>query len=134
MKTPDVPKQPIAVANCQQKATIDDLVEPLPGEDNWPQETILDEAARLTAGDRQRDYDHPTINFARIARLWRSHIANRYDVDIPLDGTDIAWMMVNVKQARDVATPKRDCLTDGAGYLRCLERLRAQGGLPGYEP
>ncbi len=74
-------------------------------------ETILDEAARITAGPRERDYDHPLPNHERIARLWNAHLANR-GYDVHLTPEDVVWMMINLKQAREVFTPKRDNLTD----------------------
>lgn len=93
-------------------------------------ETILDEAARLTSGDRQRDYDHPLPNHERIARLWQAYLDGRKGG--PLTPVDAAWMMLLVKVARDQATPKRDNATDAAGYARCIERIRAAQGLPDY--
>lgn len=95
-------------------------------------ETILEEAARLTSGDRQRDYDHPLPNHERIARLWQAYLDGRNAG--PLTPVDAAWMMLLVKVARDQATPKRDNATDAAGYARCIERIRAAQGLPDYAP
>ena len=88
------------------------------------QENILQEADRITAGDRQRDYDHPRRNHERIAAFWRAHITAKYGVDVPLTAEDAAWMMIYVKAARDMFTPKRDNLVDVAGYARCIERIR----------
>jgi hypothetical protein len=95
-------------------------------------ETILDEALRISSGPRQRDYDHPLPNHERIAAFWRVHIFGKYGVDVPLTAEDAAWMMVYVKAARDMHTPQRDNLTDGCGYLRCVERMRAKQGQAGY--
>jgi hypothetical protein len=97
-------------------------------------ENVLQEADRLTSGDRQQAYSHPSVNFARIARLWRAHLGCRYGGKIQLDAEDVAWMMVQVKQARDIATPKRDNLVDAAGYVRTLEMARAIDNMDGYAP
>jgi hypothetical protein len=95
-------------------------------------ETTLEEAARLTSGDRQRDYDHPLPNHQRIANGWRWYILAKYGIEVPLDAEDAAWMMVLLKIARDMHTPKRDNIVDSEGYARCIERIRARRGEHGY--
>jgi hypothetical protein len=77
--------------------------------------TILDEAAQLVNGDRQRDYGHPRDNLARIALGWSMVL------DRPVTAKEVGLCMVVLKLAREVATPKRDNIVDGAGYLRMLE-------------
>jgi hypothetical protein len=84
---------------------------------------ILEEAALLTAGDRQRDYDHPLPNHARIARLWNAYLASRRDPHGAISPEDVATMMILLKIARQVYTPKRDNLVDICGYARCLEMM-----------
>jgi len=86
--------------------------------------TVLSEAASATSGPRQRDYDHPTPNHDRIARLWNAYHNCRKFPDDQLDGQDVARMMILLKIARDVFTPKRDNLVDICGYARCLEQMR----------
>jgi hypothetical protein len=78
-------------------------------------QTILDEAAQLVNGDRQRDYGHPKDNLARIASLWSGIL------DRPVTAKEVGLCMVALKLAREVATPKRDNIVDAAGYLRMLE-------------
>lgn len=98
-------------------------------------ETILEEAARLTSGPRQRDYDHPLPNHERIATLWNAYLRIRpatVETYHELSAEDVAWMMILLKAARDVYTPKRDNLVDVCGYARCLERMRARYGQKGY--
>ena len=113
---------------------LEKIVDPLSGEDNWPTETILDEAARLTSGDRQRDYDHPLPNHRRIARLWNAFLAIRQSPSAEISAEDVAKMMILLKIARDAATEKRDSLIDIAGYARCLEKMRASQGDTSYVP
>ena len=86
-------------------------------------ETILEEAARLTSGDRQRDYAHPLPNHDRIARLWNAHLSNRSDPHGPITPQNVAEMMILLKLARQGFTPKRDNLVDIAGYARCMEQM-----------
>lgn len=87
------------------------------------QENILQEADRITSGARQRDYDHPLPNHERIAAFWRAHLKGKYGIEVPLTPEDVAWMMIYLKAARDMHTPRRDNLVDTAGYARCLERM-----------
>jgi hypothetical protein len=89
-----------------------------------PSESILLEAERLVNGDRRRDYDHPLPNHQRIADLWNAYIKCRKEPSGELGPEDIARMMILLKIARDVYTPKRDNLTDIAGYAFCLESMR----------
>jgi hypothetical protein len=85
--------------------------------------TILDDAATLTEGDRQRDYDHPLRNHQRIARLWNAFMDCRKEPHGKITPKDAAMMMILVKVARQVFTHKRDNLVDICGYARCLERM-----------
>jgi hypothetical protein len=98
--------------------------------------TVLDEAAELTLGARQRDYDHPLPNHERIALLWNAYLECRpqYETFCRLSAEDVARMMVLLKIARDVFTPKRDNLTDICGYARCIERIRERLGQEGHAP
>ena len=83
---------------------------------------ILQEADLLTMGDRQRDYDHPLPNHERIAWMWNSYFRS-CGHDEWLGPRDVALMMVLLKIARQVHTPKRDNLVDICGYARCVERM-----------
>ena len=87
-------------------------------------ESILDEAKRITSGDRRHDYGHPSENFKRIADLWNAYLGVRKDPSAPVSPEDVAWMMVLLKIARDVNTPHRDSLVDSLGYVRCLSMMR----------
>lgn len=89
-------------------------------------ETILTKAAEATSGPRQRDYDHPRPNHQRIAALWNAYRKIRKHPEADLDGEDVARMMILLKIARDVFTPREDNLTDIAGYARCLEQMREE--------
>lgn len=95
-------------------------------------ENVLTEADRITTGDRQRDYDHPLPNHERIAAFWRVHLQGKYGIEVPLAADDVAWMMIYLKAARDMHTPKRDNLTDTCGYARCLEKMQSARGVAGY--
>lgn len=76
---------------------------------------VLDEAISLVEGDRQRDYDSPAVNFDRIIRGWEVILG------IPITLRQFMWMMVWLKAARDVGTPKRDNVVDAAGYIHAYD-------------
>lgn len=78
---------------------------------------MLEEAASLTSGDREKAYGHPRENFGRIASMWEAYLG------VPVSGRQVAMCMVLVKVARDAHQPKRDNLVDVAGYARTAERL-----------
>jgi len=87
------------------------------------QETILDEAIRITSGERRRDYDSATPNHVRIANLWNAYISGRKAPASPLSPGDVALMMILLKIARAAFTATRDSAVDIAGYARCWAQI-----------
>jgi hypothetical protein len=92
--------------------------------------SILDEADAIIYGDREQTYGNPGINLQRIARFWTAHILGRMESLKPgeafeLTAEDVAWMMVNLKQSRQIHKAKRDNLVDAVGYVALIERLDA---------
>lgn len=83
---------------------------------------ILDAAADLIDGDRQKDYGPPEENFQRIADFWNAYL--RHDFGMLLNPTDVAVLMALVKIARSVETPeKADTWIDLAGYAALAGEL-----------
>ena len=80
-------------------------------------ETVLDEAARITSGDRQRDYGHPRDNHGLTAQLWSAFLG------INITARDVCWLNVLQKLSRDRHFAKRDNLVDVAGFVRNAEML-----------
>lgn len=85
-------------------------------------ETVLKEAAFLTAGDRNAAYNDPKINMQAMLELqewferWRNHPSVN-DV-AAAGGHDAAITMVLAKLARIVVgAPKADNYVDAAAYL-----------------
>lgn len=111
-------------------------VDPAPKREN-----VLEEAIRVTSGDRRRDYGSAKVNHDRIALFWAAWdlAANGTDEEIaaglsairPLapefreldSARDVAVKMILLKVAREANTPKRDNKTDIAGYARCLSQI-----------
>lgn len=85
-------------------------------------ETILDEAARLTSGERQKDYGHPLDTYTCAANILRALILHRYKVDIPVTADFVLlFMAAGIKGSREAGGHKRDNLADLAGYARTIE-------------
>lgn len=91
------------------------------------------ETAIEAVADRGLNYGRPEDNFRRIARLWSTHLVNRYGegfggdttVAVPaLDEHDVAQMMILMKVARLENSPKHaDSAVDIAGYAACIAEL-----------
>lgn len=84
-------------------------------------ESILSEADRLTARDRNADYGHPSEDFARAAALINTVLGTA------LEPRDIGLLMICVKLAREAHKPKRDNLVDIAGYARTIDMIDERG-------
>lgn len=92
------------------------------------QEGILEEALRITSVDRRKAYDAATPNHQRIAGAWNWYLASRPDPAEPISPKDVAMMMLLLKVAREVNSPRRDNFVDIAGYARCAAQIE------GFEP
>ena len=74
---------------------------------------ILDTAKTLINGDRARDYGDAYLMHARVAALWTTYVRSKTD---DLKPVDVAMMLVLMKVARSIETPKDDSFVDIAGY------------------
>jgi hypothetical protein len=81
-------------------------------------ETILDEAKRLTGNDRNSDYGHPSDDFQRTARMWTGVLASKLRAGEQITANEVPLCMIAVKLARQAHRHKRDNLVDIAGYAR----------------
>ena len=71
---------------------------------------ILQEAARLTAKDRQQTYGDPRTTHCRIADLWTTYLGNE------VTPQQVAICMALVKIARLMETETLDSFIDLAAY------------------
>jgi hypothetical protein len=71
---------------------------------------ILQEAARLTAKDRQNIYGDPRTNHCRIADLWTTYLEHE------ITPQQVAICMALVKVARLMETETLDSFVDLAAY------------------
>ena len=82
-------------------------------------ETILQEATRLTGGNRQSDYGHPRRHFAKTAALWSAWKG------VDFSPADVACFFMLDKLSRESNRPKRDNRVDIAGYAHCLDLVES---------
>lgn len=78
-----------------------------------PDEDILEEALRITSGDRNAAYGPPDQDFQRTAAIW-SAIKG-----VEFEAREVAMFMVALKLSRETHQRKRDNWVDIAGYARC---------------
>ena len=77
------------------------------------EEDVLEEALRITKGDRNASYGPPDQDFQRTAQMW-SAIKG-----VPFESREVALFMVALKLSRETHQRKRDNWVDIAGYARC---------------
>jgi hypothetical protein len=76
---------------------------------------ILQEADKITQGDRREAYGHPKEFYKRAAYAWSAVLGGRITPE------QVALCMVAYKVVRQAINPRRDNLTDIAGYARTIE-------------
>lgn len=81
-------------------------------------ESILDEAKRITEGTRRAEYGAPADDFGRAAYMWTGILARKLRDGQYITAMDIPLCMVAIKLARQSHHHKRDNLVDIAGYAR----------------
>lgn len=87
--------------------------------------TLLHEAAKLIAGNRQDDYGDKLQNFSQIAMLFQGVLAAKLQSDSAITPEDVALLMIQVKIARLAKSPDhRDSILDVAGYAGCYDILQ----------
>ena len=78
---------------------------------------ILETAAELINGDRERDYGAPAENFGRIADGWS--VILQSDVSAEQVALCMAWLKI----ARLVNGPHEDSYVDAAAYMALAAEL-----------
>jgi hypothetical protein len=82
-------------------------------------ESILEEAIRMTGGDRNTDYGSAVDDFKRIASMWNILFSGGKANGECFKPADVALAMCCVKLSRQSHKPKRDSWVDIAGYAHC---------------
>ena len=89
----------------------------MPEKEFAPRELVLDEAKRLTMGDRNKTYGDPVDNMNHIAKLWSQTFGDD-PWRKPFKGSEVAIMMAQVKIARLRTSPTHmDNYVDAAAYI-----------------
>jgi Domain of unknown function (DUF6378) len=76
-------------------------------------EDVLEEALRITRGDRNAQYGQPDQDFKRTAAMWSAMKG------VEFEAREVAMFMVALKLSRETHQKKRDNWVDIAGYARC---------------
>lgn len=76
-------------------------------------EDILEEALRITNGDRQASYGPIDQDFSRTAKIWSAIKGVEFST------REVALFMIGLKMSRETHQHKRDNWTDIAGYAKC---------------
>ena len=80
-------------------------------------EEILTLAKQAVNGEREQTYGSPEDSFERIARLWSTYLQQ------PVNGLDVAKMMILFKLARTGEHEYLDNWVDIAGYAACAGEI-----------
>lgn len=108
-------------AYCGNHGTVPDYLDTT----DVPEESILQEAHRLTHGPRRADYGHPLDDYSRTAAIATALLSHKLKADEQISAAEMALLMVGVKLSRQVNHPKRDNMVDAAGYAwvaqECLD-------------
>lgn len=80
-------------------------------------ETILEEAQRITSGDRRKEYGSARKQLFVMSGLWSVIIG------APVSPAQAGLCLLMLKVSREMHAHKRDNLVDMAGYARVLEML-----------
>lgn len=99
-------------------------------------ESILQEAHRLTHGPRNVDYGHPLDDYTRTAALVSALLAHK--LTSPITPDEMTLCMCCVKMSRHINAPKRDNMVDLAGYAwcthACAEEADRRNGVGEFTP
>lgn len=85
-------------------------------------EDILEEALRITKGDRNASYGPPDQDFQRTAAMWSALKG------VEFTAREVAMFMIALKLSRETHQKKRDNAVDIAGYARCLDICNRAAG------
>lgn len=91
-----------------------------------PGESVLEEAVRLTGGERNASYGDPADDYLATVTAFNA-VTRRTDA-LALTPSEGALFMCCVKLSREGHAPKRDNRTDLAGYAWVLDRCRQREG------
>jgi hypothetical protein len=80
------------------------------------EQSVLAEAEMLINGDRQTQYNHPTLDYRKTVGAFNALTGHNLTVKEGM------LFMVCVKLSREAYKHKRDNLVDACGYIGCIEK------------
>lgn len=93
---------------------------------NFDRAAILDEAKRLTCGERDATYGPPTEDYRDVAALWSALLARK--LKEPLTASEAAWCMVLLKARRHIHNPGHmDSVVDAVAYAGIAGECAGEG-------
>lgn len=81
--------------------------------------SVLTEAEGLVHGDRNEAYGHPYDEYVRTAGMVNAMLGAK--LKEPLAPEDLTLIMCCLKMSRQINKPKRDSMTDLAGYAEVTQ-------------
>ena len=89
-------------------------------------EKLFKDASNTINGERQDMYGAPEDSFVVISDLWETYLCRRKNLEnIIISPSDVAFMMVLYKVARQMNQDKRDNLVDIVGYAGILDDIES---------
>lgn len=86
--------------------------------------SVLQEAEELIHGARQKTYNHPYIDFGRVAKMLSGLLKEKLKEGVEIEIEEVPLIMVCIKLSRLMATPgHRDSMVDGPGYFGTYEMV-----------
>lgn len=87
-----------------------------------PARASLEEAWRLTHGDRKSSYGAVQVSFARYAKVWSGLLGAKLKED--LTASDVALLMAALKLVRESNKQQSDNVVDAHGYLILHDEIK----------
>ncbi len=84
-------------------------------------ESILEEAQRLTNGERRESYGPSLDDHSRTAALWTPLLRHKLRDGATIEWHDVIRCMIALKLSRDCHSMQRETVVDTAGYAWCRQ-------------
>ena len=86
--------------------------------------SVCAEADEIVSGERQQQYGDPVSNWTHIAEICTPLLKDKLKDGVKLEASDMVFIMIGVKLARQLHKHKRDSLVDVCGYTKILSMIQ----------